>query len=354
MNVMTSASRMDLSPGVRLGNDNEWTVVGPATYAPGRHSRGYFVKSDHGLSGFLKVLDYDSYLIDRDPAARLKAALDAYHDERRLLEIAREHNLGRIVRLLCDGSMRGPDGRAECSWFIFELANSDATVQRDEQRRLPFPHALQLLHDVAVGLSQLHSKEIAHQDVASRNVFLFPERRAKLGDLGRAVDAKTVADHVVHDIAGDVSLAPPELLYGYRPGDWRAYRLGCDVYLLGSLVTETVVGLPMTPQLMSYLPEAMRYSSWSRNYDAVLPALVSAQSDVLIEVREQAQEYFGRPDWANEVASMVRHLCHPDPEQRGCPVERTRTKGDPYGLGRFVTKLDLMQKRAVVIDSRRR
>lgn len=78
----------------------------------GRYSSGYLVKNDDGRPGFLKALNYDSYLYSADPAEVLKAALDAYHDESRLLHIARTNKLDRIVRLYDGQTLRDATGRS--------------------------------------------------------------------------------------------------------------------------------------------------------------------------------------------------------------------------------------------------
>lgn len=344
---LRSLVRTHLQPGAIL--DSGWKILRPAEFGDGRHSLGFLVESAEGSRGFLKAVDYESYLIDIDPAATMKAALDAFHDERRLLELARKENLGRVVRLICDGAVRSSDGRAICSYFIFELANSDATDQLDQRTRLNFAHALRLLHDVAVALSQLHKHGIAHLDVKPRNAFLFPEGRAKLGDLGKSVDGHTIADHVTHDIAGDVELAPPELHYQYRPGTWRAYRIGCDVYLLGSLITQAILGVPMTPKLFSSMPRRMLPESWNGiSYDEILPALQNASGDALVELQSAATHYLGRADWADEIVALVRHLCDPDPQTRGCPIARSQGT-DQYDLTRVITRLDLLARRAGLI-----
>ncbi|KAL9115390.1 MAG: hypothetical protein Q9227_000711 [Pyrenula ochraceoflavens] len=43
---------------------------------------------------------------------------------------------------------------------------------------------LQMTVDVALGLSYLHSKKVQHSDLSCRNLFLFPEFKVKIGDLG--------------------------------------------------------------------------------------------------------------------------------------------------------------------------
>ena len=37
-----------------------------------------------------------------------------------------------------------------------------------------------------------------------------------------------MSPHDELDCAGDQTYAPPELLYGYIPQDWRVRRLGCE------------------------------------------------------------------------------------------------------------------------------
>ena len=193
-----------------------WTVTekcGPERC--GRYSTGYLVRHDDGRRGFLKCLNYDFYLLTDDPREQLKAAVDAFSDESRLLTVALDHRLDRVVTLFDHGSIRDAEGRASVDYLIFEEAEFDGRQQLDATARAAYFESARMLHDVAVGIHQLHGKNIAHQDIRAANVLCFGRQRAKVSDLGKAVDPATIAEHADEPVPGDETYAPPELLYDY-------------------------------------------------------------------------------------------------------------------------------------------
>jgi hypothetical protein len=52
-------------------------------------------------------------------------------------------------------------------------------------------------------------------------------------------------------------------------------------------------------------------------------------------------------DIRDDVLKLLDELCHPDPNRRGDPVAR-RLGHDPYSLGRYVTRLNLLYRRACI------
>jgi serine/threonine protein kinase len=239
-NISESASATKVSPdnfpvGFKLKGG--WTVVekcGPDRC--GRHSFGYFVKNEDGRTGFLKAINYDAYLYSDNPEEVLLTALAAYNDETRLLRITAEKRLDRIVSLYAAGHVRATDGRTLASYLIFELAEADGTQQFSSETRSAYFDSICMLHDVVVGVAQLHREKIAHQDIRSPNILCFKDIRAKIADLGKAVDPQANADLAEQSIPGDETYAPPELLYNFVPSDWAVRRYGCDLYLVGSLM----------------------------------------------------------------------------------------------------------------------
>src|SRR5262249_27237780 len=118
-----------------------------------------------------------------------------------------------------------------------ELADSgDVRKYLDVAARFDSAWVLRSLHHVATGLRQLHSAGIAHQDVKPSNVLVFDAKISKVADLGRASSQGESPPHEDHHIAGDPEYAPPELCYHHVVPDWNQRRLGCDAYLLGSMV----------------------------------------------------------------------------------------------------------------------
>jgi hypothetical protein len=81
------------------------------------------------------------------------------------------------------------------------------------------------------------------------------------------------------------------------------------------------------------------------SFEAALPHLQEA-FDLICE------ELGDTKDVPTGVVAIFRELCHPDPRQRGNPA--AGRFGDRYALNRYVTRLDLMYRRAGGASAQRR
>jgi serine/threonine protein kinase len=205
-----------------------------------------------------------------------------------------------------------------------------------------------MLHHVAVGLQQLHGKNIAHQDLKPSNVLIFEKDDvgAKIADLGRA--SRNDGSQARHDsdlIAGDPQYAPPEQAYGVRAVEWRDRNEGCDLYHLGALLAFVFTGV--TPNsYYARLPEAIRplawRGTWKGTYEDVVHHIQAAFAEYLDVIRSDF------PNWAaDELARMVGEMCDPDYARRGHPDARNQA-GSPIGLDRYVSRLDTLATEALV------
>jgi serine/threonine protein kinase len=202
-------------------------------------SVGYIAEDSSGRRAFLKALDLSLAASAPDPTRELQELLSAFNFERDLLSHCRDRRLDRIVLAVDYGQIIvDPVLYASLVPFIlFELADGDVRRVMGASRLFDSAWSLRALHQVAVGLSQLHRQEIAHQDVKPSNIMLFEGGSdTKVGDLGRASQVGQNPPHEASPVAGDRTYAPPELLYGDIPSDWRSRRFGCDAYLLGSFL----------------------------------------------------------------------------------------------------------------------
>ena len=186
---------------------------------------------------------------------------------------------------------------------------------------------------------QLHRVQVAHQDLKPSNVLIFERERSKLGDLGSAYEHHNTSPNDGLTCAGDLTYAPPELLYGQVDHDWRIRRLACDMYLLGSLIVFFYAGVSMTHLLIKRVDSSHHYDVWGASYDEVLPYLQNTFAQILREFSQRVPM-----DFADDITTFVRQLCNPDPRERGHP--RNLTAGTKYSLERYVSKFDLLAKRA--------
>ena len=341
----------EMLEGVDLGNG--WTVLRhlslPKSHTGGFFSYGYVVEHEDGREGYLKALDFfDPLYYSEDPAGELLTLTESFVYERELLKRCATGRLSRVVRSLDHGTVR-VDGFGEgvvstVQYLIFELAEGDVRSKLDLMDEMGLAWALRSLHHVANGLRQLHSIKVAHQDLKPSNVLLFDEgSSSKVGDLGRASHRDVPAPHDENAIvAGARAYAPPELLYGAPPADWRARRFGCDAYLMGSMVVFFFTGLSATALLMKHMPEELHYLRWAGTYEDILPHLQQAFGDMLAYLEPNV------PELVREVLmTALRELCEPDPAKRGHPKNRRGT-GNPYSLERYVSRFNVAARRAEI------
>ena len=320
----------------------EELIEQPETATGGHFSTSYIVRSGNGERAFLKAMDYRKALESSDPARALQTMTAAYNFERDILEKCNSNRLSRIVRVLDSGSLPPQNGDASSvvEYLIFELARGDIRSFVSFGQAFDMAWALRTMHQTAVALRQLHSAQIAHQDVKPSNVLIFEHDYSKLADLGRAFDRQSPSPHDELFCAGDLTYAPPELLYGHAPEDWRVRRLGCDVYLLGSLVVFFCTGVSMTHLLLKRLDKEHSYKNWGGLYSEVLPYLQQVFTEIIRELREKS-----RIDFADELAGLVTQLCNPDPQLRGHP-KNIGYRQDRYSLERYVSVFDRLAKKA--------
>ncbi len=95
---------------------------------------------------------------------------------------------------------------------------------------LPFARACALLHDVASALSLLHTRQLVHRDITSRNLRVLGGR-AKLFDFGALAPIGYSGP-----VIGTPPFVPPEALFG-QPLDARA-----DLFSLGVVLYQTLTG----------------------------------------------------------------------------------------------------------------
>ena len=339
--VITAAKSLE---GMKL--DNGWTVDRRIQRTPGAtgglSSEQYLVSNDVGAKAFLKALDYSIALNKPNTPVLLQAMTQAFLFEQRLLEDCARARMTHVVRALDSGSVDvpgfGPVSKVD--YLIFEWAETDVRQARDGWDPIDIAWALRVLHNVAVGLWQLHGRGITHQDIKPSNVLVFDRRLSKIGDLGRAAMRGFNAPHDALPIAGELAYAPPELLYGYIDIDASNRRRATDVYHLGSLGMYLYTGIGATAWLAKELPNSLQWGTYTGDYESVLPYVREAFNRAMLRMSQMLE-----PELREQILPMVRELCDPDPHQRGDPWMRSRA-ANPYSLERYISKFDLVARRA--------
>lgn len=322
----------------------------PPGRSGGACSVGYRVENEDGRRGFLKAFDYAEALAADDPAREIAALTNRYNAERDLLQQCGTRKLDRVVRALDAGTTRVVGVQPDAvSYLIFELADGDARDAVSIVDDADHAPMLGLAHHAAVGVSQLHSLGGAHQDLKPSNLLVWQQSgmpEGKLGDLGCAYLRGRPAPQDQERIAGDPAYAAPEQLYGDTADPPAEGRTAADMFMFGGLVCYLLTGVPYNGVLKLYLDRTADWQEWSGTFDEVLPALVDAHGLAVRRVQDVLHSSV-----AADVAQVLWQLCHPDPMVRGDPKARAFGH-DPFALTRFVSRLNLLHRRAT-LDIRR-
>ena len=323
-----------------------WTVLEKVILEEGmtgsNFSIGYTARRDDGGQGFVKVLNISRASLAPDPARALQELTTAFNFERDI--VADCKRMSRVITALAEGTVREQpsNGLPEVAQYIvFERADSDLRKSRLLSKTFDLALNLRALHHVATGLSQLHSKDIAHQDLKPSNVLLFENTGSKIGDLGHSSRRQVSSPHDNKAIAADPAYSPPEFLYGFQHPSWDVRRRACDLFQLGSLLVYMFTGVGMTRLLLDHMPDGHRPPNWSGSYNDMLPYM----SEHFRLTMENISTRFPK-DMRDELCGAVMQLCTPDPLSRGHPINRAIHA--PFGLERYISLFNMLAIRAEI------
>jgi serine/threonine protein kinase len=187
-----------------------WTVTKVLPAEPhatgGNFSTGYLVERS-GAQGFLKLFDVMRAATGGpDMLRQIQAAAAAFNFERDLLDKCKKSNLTHVAVPIEDGEILRPP-MLPFYYIIFEAADGDMRRVLRAKQALDAAWLLRCMHGVCVGISQLHSIDIVHQDLKPSNI-LISKDQAKVADLGRACDKGVPAAHDALVLPGDRNYAP--------------------------------------------------------------------------------------------------------------------------------------------------
>jgi serine/threonine protein kinase len=210
----------EMLEGIELPNG--WKVLAkmPKSATGGCFSIPYFVERQdgrHKQTAFLKALNFRRILNEVDITKAMERHTRAFNFEKETLELCRDKKLSRIAILIDSGQYSPKNSAWPVAYIIFELAKGgDARKQLAALKKFDLAWTLRTLHQISVGLSQLHHGGIAHQDLKPSNILFFEAFGAKITDLGCAdtSDKPSQSPRGKEPIPGDPNYAPPELFYG--------------------------------------------------------------------------------------------------------------------------------------------
>ncbi len=296
----------------------------PPTGSGGVFSVGYAAEKGDARC-FVKVLDYAAIFRipdDFDSVPRkMEQVTSAFNYEVDLLRSCQSTQVKRVIQIMGDGLLRKERFQyPDVSYILFERADGDL---RSVDPHTTWDNALSMraLHRIAGGIRELHRELISHRDMKPSNILVMdrgnPVTSIKIGDLGHAeITGKKHPLVKTEKEAGDPAYKPPEMLYrsGYAP-----LKFDIDFYLLGSMALFLLMGQGTTPLLLQKLPYNRTPQQWQGTFQEILPGLEMAFGDILDNLEEKAPQDLltVQGNSASDLISLVKELCHPNPERRG-------------------------------------
>lgn len=316
-----------------------------------------------GKQAFMKVLDYVKLfkMPGVSPAQRpifIQDMTEKFNYEKRLSIYCQNRHVSKVVYFIDSGdvSFDGYMMIGDVSYIVYEMADGDIRKAFDFSKKVDLSARisslsakLKSLHDVSVGLSQLHSNDISHQDIKPSNVLSFGEE-SKIGDLGRSLcfDANVRCPYAFV-FNGDRTYAAPETFFSDFQGTKESlYQV--DNYMLGGLITFYITNVAFNQILNSYLPDSLKIvpgNNHMSGYTPYLPDMINAYQKALKDIEDDIP----LDSVKKGIVGIISYLCNPDPSRRGHP--RVLASLTPnFDLQRTIQELDVLQKKAELAITR--
>jgi len=329
----------------------------------GMFSVGYVASDSTGQDFFLKATDIGLLRIDEEKSKleQMTDALNLQSFEREMLDICTVSGMNRIVRAVDYGELEVIyEGVKEFVFFIvFEKAIGDIRASAREYRKNGISWVPRVVHNMAVATSQLHRKNISHNDIKPSNLLVFDAAVQKLSDLGRA----TCADHNGPwdklKEAGDRNYSAPEA-WGYHyvaplsgTRVEHNYRKRFDLYMLGSLIYFLLTEQSLNSVMAAYLRPEYGPSNWSGDFDGILPYLRDIHGQAMTVMDAEVLNTYGGDDHdrLSEILQVVRYLTDVDPDRRGDPRNK-RSGLQSYDLQRLISRTDILTKKLTLLEKK--
>ena len=233
--------------------------------------------------------------------------------------------MNNIVKVIDSGEIDRGDLydplKRKIPYIIFEKVDGDISKKITTLNEIPTSWKFFLLHQVTLGLMQLHKSQIAHQDVKPSNLLYFPDEKInlgvketiKLGDLGRATQRSRNAPHDVIPIPGAIIYAPFEQRYNYTAHpEWALRRISNDVFQLGAVIAWVFSGIVLPSLVIISIDKKYHPNNWTGSYNDVMLFL---KNQLVLEVKNISDAF--PLEFKDDLISMILDLCEPDPLLRG-------------------------------------
>lgn len=305
----------------------------------------YYEVEKDGCCCFMKAIDFSQYMSVRVEGQKttelLKQMIDDFNYERDLSIHCQKKKVTKVAFVIESGEEE-VEGYliGVVPYLIFEKADSDVRAVLAYSKKLDLAWKMKSLHDVAVGVQQLHKAGVSHQNLKPSNVLLF-KGDSKIGDLGKALCPELNDMHYDVEFKGDFSYEPPELLYGYPMQNWERRSYLADCYVLGGLIVFYLLGVTMNGVLFRHLPEQFHPATYAIPFNAVEGYLMEAYEKAISDISMSLKDNPLR----ERIVNMIKYLCIPDPERRGHP-KTIKSVDSNYNLERFISELNYLNRKA--------
>lgn len=327
----------------------------------GNFSVCYKVERD-GKQAFMKVLDYAKITMNSGATPAqvpiiMQRATEQFNYEKQLSIYCQERHVSKVVYFIDSGDVSFDNYliNGAVSFIVYEMADGDVRKVFDFSRKVELSARikslsakLKSLHDVSVGLSQLHGNDISHQDIKPSNVLSFSSE-SKIGDLGRSLcfddDVKCPYPFRFN---GDRTYAAPEVFFpDFSSSKEALYQI--DNFMLGGLITFYLTNVSFNLLMESHLPEPLKYLKYkqTQNYALVLPDIINAYQQSLKDIEAEIP----LKEVKDGIIHIISYLCNPDPSRRGHPRNLVSLTPN-YDLQRTIQGLDTLQKKAELAITR--
>lgn len=314
-------------------------------------SVGYIIEKG-GEVCFMKAFDFAGFLSVASPKNEdesidvvdvMNEMTNAFKYERDLSNHCKDKHVTKVSFVKESGQEMIPNFSIPyVPYLVFELAEGDIRKTLDFSKELDSAWRFKSLHDIAIGLKQLHAIDVSHQDLKPSNVLVF-STESRIGDLGRSICKDLDGPYSKRFFTGDFTYAPPEVWYRYCEPDWNKRVFATDCYMLGSLVVFYFCGISMSALLRKYIPDNYSWEIWRGTFGEIAPYL---ENGFLCALKE-FESNISNQDYKDELCRLVRYLCDPFPERRGHP-KNIASNGNSYNMERFVTILDVLKRKAEI------
>lgn len=308
----------------------------------GNFSVCYIVKNKaSNIRAFLKVIDYAKILGTKtiQTADQMYLATSAYIYEREILKKCVNKKLDKIIKAYTFGEYNDSTNLYnKISYIIFELADYDVRKFLFQLELLDYAWVIRSLHSITIGIKQLHTNKIAHQDLKPSNILIFLNEGTKIGDMGRTCSfgEDIISPFNKDPFPGDYTYAPFDILYNYIDNEGLRQKYGTDLFMLGSLILFYISNINMAASVRLKIRHEHSWGVWNGTYHEIIPYLRNA----IIEVVEEFKNNISVKDekFKEELAGFIIKLCEPDLEKRG--YLRNKPWGSQFDLEYLVSRLD--------------